>query len=203
MIYDAKLYWLKYKFSSFKHPIFKFYLTYLFGELKVLNCFYSKSKQAENLTFYTFHQNDVWSHDIKKSKVRRLWEDNKICNNKKFPIYFLNCIVTPKQSDRVFFKFLCPSQNICSLISIPRLDITVQTVTIRSPPSCLLANSWWATMGLGMQILQSATVAKVAAAALAYYTFEPPLENVTLNLLKVGDSAAVARRRRRPLLKVS
>jgi hypothetical protein len=26
----------------------------------------------------------------------------------------------------------------------------------------------------------------VAAAALAYYTFEPPLENVTLNLLKVG-----------------
>ena len=66
-------------------------------------------------------------------------------------------------------------------------------------------------MGLGMQILQSATVAKVAAAtatgaaaALAYYTFEPPLENVTLNLLKVGDSAAaVARRRRRLLLKVS
>ena len=51
-------------------------------------------------------------------------------------------------------------------------------------------------MGLGMQILQSATVAKVAAAALAalaYYTFEPPLENVTLNLLKVGDSTAVAR----------
>ena len=51
-----------------------------------------------------------------------------------------------------------------------------------------------------MQILQSATVAKVAAAAalaaLAYYTFEPPLENVTLNLLKVGDSAAVARQRR-------
>ena len=46
-------------------------------------------------------------------------------------------------------------------------------------------------MSWGMQILQSATVAKVAAAtataaALAYYTFEPPLENVTLNLLKVG-----------------
>ena len=65
-------------------------------------------------------------------------------------------------------------------------------------------------MGLGMQILQSATVAKVAAAtatgaaaALAYYTFEPPLETVTLNLLKVADSAAVARRRRRLLLKVS
>ena len=44
-------------------------------------------------------------------------------------------------------------------------------------------------MGLGMQILQSATVAKVAAAtaaAFTYYTFEPSLENVTLNLLKVG-----------------
>ena len=29
-------------------------------------------KQVENLTFYTFHQTDVWSHDIKKSKIRIL-----------------------------------------------------------------------------------------------------------------------------------
>jgi hypothetical protein len=63
-LYDAKI---KIQIFKLQTSIIQM-LSYIFRELKVLNCFYSKSKQAEILYFYTFHQTDVWSHEERKVK---------------------------------------------------------------------------------------------------------------------------------------